>query len=200
MIAPVQQDYAGQIVELGAGNGALTLRLAARCPSARILSYEINPVLAQDVRRRVREAGLESRVQVVADSADHLPTDLQRRGSPKPDYVISGIPLGSLGRTRASRLIEVIAQSLRDEGLYIQFQHSLLDRNKIRARFSRIRTAFVLFNLPPAVVYYAQSSPGTGGAPTGASRSQKHAGARPLRAEAGNLTLAGASGRQPVRG
>ena len=38
MIAPVPATYRGVIVELGAGNGALTLRLAAKCPEARILA------------------------------------------------------------------------------------------------------------------------------------------------------------------
>ena len=48
MIAPVPETYRGQVIELGAGNGALTLRLAARCPEARILACEINPALARD--------------------------------------------------------------------------------------------------------------------------------------------------------
>src|SRR4051794_38454285 len=42
MISPVPEDYRGQIIELGAGSGALTLRLAARCSQARILACEIN--------------------------------------------------------------------------------------------------------------------------------------------------------------
>jgi phospholipid N-methyltransferase len=29
MIAPIPESYCGQVIELGAGNGALTLRLAA---------------------------------------------------------------------------------------------------------------------------------------------------------------------------
>ena len=32
MLAPVPETYSGRIIELGAGNGALTVRLAARCP------------------------------------------------------------------------------------------------------------------------------------------------------------------------
>ena len=40
--------------------------------------------------------------------------------------------------------------------MYIQFQHSLLDRKRIRARFPNTRTAPAFLNFPPAVVYYAQ--------------------------------------------
>jgi phospholipid N-methyltransferase len=46
MIAPVPETYRGQVIELGAGSGALTLGLAARCPETRILACEINPALA----------------------------------------------------------------------------------------------------------------------------------------------------------
>src|ERR1039458_9457022 len=59
MIAPVPTTYAGQIIELGAGNGALTLRLAARCPGARILACEINPALVRDLRSEERRGGKE---------------------------------------------------------------------------------------------------------------------------------------------
>jgi tRNA1(Val) A37 N6-methylase TrmN6 len=57
MIAPVPETYRGQVIELGAGPGALTLQLAARCPEARILACEINPGLARDHRGNLTEAG-----------------------------------------------------------------------------------------------------------------------------------------------
>src|SRR5439155_832387 len=105
MIAPVPENYRGQIVELGAGNGALTLRLAARCPGARILACEINPTLARDNRSNLGLAGLHGRVAVVPDSAEHLLSEMRRRGTEKPDFIISGIPLGNLVRARALSLI-----------------------------------------------------------------------------------------------
>src|SRR5664279_2744195 len=64
MIAPVPETYRGQIIELGAGTGALTLRLAARCPEARILACEINPTLARDHRWNLAGAGLNGRVEL----------------------------------------------------------------------------------------------------------------------------------------
>ena len=79
-----------------------------------------------------------------------------RRGMEKPDFVISGIPLGNLGREKADRLLDDIRQTLGTDGMYIQFQHSLLDRKKIRAKFPNTRTVRAFLNFPPAVVYYAQ--------------------------------------------
>jgi phospholipid N-methyltransferase len=153
MIAPVPETYRGQVIELGAGNGILTLRLAARCPEARILACEINPTLARDHRCNLAEAGLSGRVELFAGSAANLLSEMGQRQ--KPDFVISGIPLGNLGAAKALALIDTIRQTLGEGGMYIQFQHSLLDRKKIRTRFPNLRTVPVFLNFPPAVVYYA---------------------------------------------
>jgi phosphatidylethanolamine/phosphatidyl-N-methylethanolamine N-methyltransferase len=156
MIAPVPAGYRGQILELGPGTGALTLRLAARCPSARILACEINPVLAKHTQETIVKRGLDSRVRVIADSAEHLLSTVGQGGIPTPEFIISGIPLGNLGRERVCALIEAIYQALPANGLYVQFQYSMIDRKKIKTRFAKCRTIPVLLNFPPAVVYYAR--------------------------------------------
>jgi phospholipid N-methyltransferase len=156
MLAPVPEDYCGQVIELGTGSGALTLQLAARCPAARILGCEINPALAHDTRERLRQAGHGGRVEVVSTPAEQVLFGLGRRRKEKPGYIISGIPLGNLGREKAGSLLDAIHRALGAGGMYIQFQHSLLDRKKIRARFPNTRTVPAFLNFPPAVVYYAQ--------------------------------------------
>ena len=156
MIAPVPEGYGGEILELGAGNGALTLRLAARCPEAPITACEINPALAHSTKENLRTAGFNGRVRVVSDAAEHLLSERARTGKDKVEYVISGIPLGNLGRKQTLTLVDLIARALRPGGMYIQFQYSLMDRRKIRQRFSSLRTVPVPLNFPPAVVYYAR--------------------------------------------
>ena len=156
MIAAIPENYSGQIIELGAGNGALTLRLAARCPKARILACEINPALARVNRHNLDTAGINGRVQVVPDSAEHLLSEMDRRGMGKADFVLSGIPLGNLPGDRVLAIVDAVSRALVPGGMYIQFQYSLLDRKRIRARFNTVRTVPVLLNIPPAVVYYAQ--------------------------------------------
>jgi phosphatidylethanolamine/phosphatidyl-N-methylethanolamine N-methyltransferase len=153
MISAVPCDYRGEVIELGAGNGAFTLRLAARCPHATIIACEINSNLAHCNRRNVAAAGLNSRVEVIAGSAEDL---LSEPGRPKVDYIISGVPIGNLGRQKALNLVNAIRDSLTPDGTYVQFQHFIADYKKIRAMFSRVRIAPVLLNIPPAVVYYAQ--------------------------------------------
>jgi phospholipid N-methyltransferase len=156
MLLPIPSGYSGRIVELGAGTGALTLRLAAKCPAARILACEINGSLAQDLQYSLISSGLGHRTQVVSDSAQHLLASITHNSDPPPDFILSGIPLGNMGRDGVLELLGMIRSVLAPGGMYIQFQHSLLDRRKIRKRFSRLRTIPVFLNFPPAVVYYAQ--------------------------------------------
>jgi phospholipid N-methyltransferase len=79
-----------------------------------------------------------------------------RRGLDKADFILSGIPLGTLPGKRTLALINAISGALGPGGMYVQFQYSLMDRKKIRSRFQNLRTVPVLLNFPPAVVYYAQ--------------------------------------------
>ncbi len=156
MIAPVPRSYHGRVIELGAGTGALTLRLAARCPQARIVACEINSTLARHMRWTMASATLTGRVDIVLDSAEHLLAQLGRNTSRLPDFIISGIPLGNLRREAVLNLVEAISRALAPGGMYIQFQYSLIDRKKIKQKFSRLNTVPVFLNFPPAVVYYAR--------------------------------------------
>jgi len=156
MIAPVPATYCGKIIELGAGTGALTFRLASRCPQARILSCEINPALAQGLQNHLDSAGLSRRVEVFNGSAARLFSETVQGADEPSDFIISGIPLANLGRQEALALVKTIHRTLRVGGVYIQFQHSLLDRKKIKVSFPRLRTVPAFFNFPPAFVYIAQ--------------------------------------------
>jgi phospholipid N-methyltransferase len=156
MIAPVPKGYDGRIIELGPGSGPLTVRLAGRCPKARILACEINPTLARICRENVAAAGLDDRVEVVVDSAERVLEEVSKKGN-RPDFVISGIPLGNLKREDTVALVQRIKDSLAPDGMYIQFQYSLIDRKTIRSRFPRVRTVPAFLNFPPAFVYYART-------------------------------------------
>ncbi len=156
MLVPIPPTYRGRIVELGAGTGALTRRLAARCPRATILACEINPELARDLAYNLAAASLTRRVQVISDSAEHLLARLDRARGESPDFILSGIPLGNLDRHRVLDLVGAIHHALAPGGMYIQFQYSLLDRKKIKSLFTNLRTVPAFLNIPPAFVYYAQ--------------------------------------------
>jgi phosphatidylethanolamine/phosphatidyl-N-methylethanolamine N-methyltransferase len=162
MLSPIPEDYAGHCIELGTGCGALTLRLAAKCPKARITACEINPVLARDTRRLLQSQGFDQQVHVVNQPAEDLLAQVAAENGPKPDFVISGIPLATLSDEATCTLLNAIREALPEGGMYIQFQHSLLDKNRIRCRFAQFRSTPVFRNVPPAVVYYARKESGGG--------------------------------------
>ncbi|MFI5280306.1 MAG: class I SAM-dependent methyltransferase [Gemmatimonadales bacterium] len=155
MIAPVPTNYAGTLLELGTGIGALTLRLAERCRQARIVAWEINPDLARQARLNLDQAGVGDRVELINGSATDLIADMRRRGMAAADFVISGVPLANLGKARSESLIGAAFEALGSGGMYVQFQHSTHHQEAIKARFDALRTVTVLLNIPPAVVYYA---------------------------------------------
>lgn len=155
MLAPVRSDFAGRIVELGTGTAPLTVRLVAKCPKARLVGCEINPVLAERARQNLARAGINGNVKVHAMSAQELLAQLRSGKDPLPQYVISGLPLGNLARGVVLDLLHAIKAVLAPKGMFIQVQHFLVDRRKVRAIFSEVRTVPVLRNLPPAFVYYA---------------------------------------------
>lgn len=156
MISPIPKNYTGEIVELGPGTGALTLRLAHRCPKARILACEINREFARDLRAILDRSGINGQVKVMSEPAEEVLYRLGANGHRKPDFIVSGIPLGNVPRAETISLINAIRKALSPGGLYIQFQYSLLDRRKIQDSFGGVRTVPVLLNLPPAFVYYAR--------------------------------------------
>jgi 23S rRNA (adenine-N6)-dimethyltransferase len=75
-----------RIVEIGAGQGALTLPLAEA--GARVTAIERDPVWARQLRGRLQRAGLGDRVRVIC-------TDFRRFVPPTAPYrVVSNAPFG----------------------------------------------------------------------------------------------------------
>jgi len=155
MVAPIPEGFKGRIVELGTGTGCLTLRLAARCPEARIVSCDINPVLAEDARQNLLRAGVNGNVKVLTAPAQELLRQILNGERERPRYVVSALPLGNLGKQTVLSLIDSIKALLPDDGMFIQVQCFMADRKHVRNAFPKMRTEMVLLNVPPAFVYYA---------------------------------------------
>jgi phospholipid N-methyltransferase len=155
MIAPVPRTYRGLVLELGSGTGSLTVRLAARCPHARIVACELNPVLAADTRRNLDRAGINGQVQVRARPAQDLLKEMFGRADERPGYVISALPLGNLRKDAVAELLQTISTMLSPDGVFVQAQHFLVDLRNVRKAFKHVRTVPILRNIPPVFVYYA---------------------------------------------
>lgn len=159
---------ADTVVELGAGTGPFTRRIAEHVkPDALVLVFEIDPALAQQLQPRV------PRVRVVNDSAEHLSRYLSEAGRSSADAILSGLPWANFSRDLQERLLRAVVQGLRPGGRFATFAYvpaaQLPPGRRFRALlescFSRVeRTRIIYRNFPPAFVYRCTAQGGPGGA------------------------------------
>ena len=136
------------IVELGAGLGRITRMLCEKLPAnAELLCFEREPAFARRLKGRFRSP----RVQVIQDDARNLKQHLLGRGHEYADCIVSAVPLNN---PWGQDFLDRIAPCLRPGGKLIQVsmaRGSIFDRD-----FDRVKTDFVLWNLPPERVTVCQ--------------------------------------------
>ncbi len=135
------------VVELGAGNGAVTKSLLTYLPPDGQLScYEIN----QEFIKLLKDNVDDLRLSVLERSALEISNDFATNSV---DMVVSCLPMALFKDSMKQELMEAIHKSLKPNGLFIQYQYSLKDRKFINQYFSRNKLKFVLRNVPPAFIY-----------------------------------------------
>lgn len=150
MLKRVEMKPGVIIVELGAGTGAFTRMILERLPAdGRLVIFEINPVLAGHLRRNI----IDSRVVILEADAVLIVDELRELNISKPDYIISGIPIGNMKPSSRLLLLSAIHDSLDENGMYIQFQYFLASLVAIRKLFHTKIIGYEYRNFPPAFVY-----------------------------------------------
>ena len=148
MLKPINFKNAKVIVELGAGDGVLTIEILTKMqPDARLLCFEINPEFCKVLKEIDDE-----RFFLIEDSAEKLEAHLRRMGIKEVDYIISGIPFVALPDEMAYSIVHGCHKVLKIAGLYIQFHYSTLIKRMYQHIFGNVDVNFVARNLPPAFV------------------------------------------------
>lgn len=146
MLATIDFDRARTIVELGPGLGPITRELLRRMgPGSTVIAFEMS-------KRFCDELNKIGDPRLVVRNVSALDME-QLIDAGKADYVISGLPLSTLGREFTKKLCATIANVLSPDGQYIQFQYSPLSYFFLRSYFRKVSIGFTLFNIPPAFVY-----------------------------------------------
>jgi phosphatidylethanolamine/phosphatidyl-N-methylethanolamine N-methyltransferase len=148
-------DGRPRVVEVGAGTGVFTRALLDRgVPSAQLLVVEINPELAEFLRRRFPG------VAVACADARHLDVLAADHGllaDGKLDAVVSGLGMLTMSSELRCDILRAAFAALGENGRFIQFTYgpkSPVRRRELEALGLRARRAgFALRNLPPATVY-----------------------------------------------
>jgi phosphatidylethanolamine/phosphatidyl-N-methylethanolamine N-methyltransferase len=146
------------IVELGPGEGVHTREILRRMhPDSRLFLIELDPVLAEHVRR---EFASDPRVEVITTDAAQIRAELTKRGIDYCDYVISGIPFSMFDVPTKRRILNAVYEALAPTPLaaFVIYQctHEL---KKHATMFPRVTSEYCLFNLPPifVTVYHKQA-------------------------------------------
>ncbi len=143
------------IAEYGPGEGVHSREIARRMSAdSKLLLFELDPAFCRDLKRQF--AG-DPRVHVVNGDAARLPEELEHRGIPHCDYILSGIPFSILEIKKKRALLEKTYEALADGGSFIIYQVT----NELRQHatlFHRADSEYFLQNIPPMFITVFQKT------------------------------------------
>src|SRR5256885_8918734 len=118
LLQPIDWDQARVIVEYGPGVGGITGEILRRMrPDARLIAIEMNPEFVKFLRKTL----VDERFQVVEASAADVRDIMQKFGHSKADYIISGIPLGSMPQAVREPILRNTCEALAAGGAFLGF-------------------------------------------------------------------------------
>jgi phospholipid N-methyltransferase len=156
LLQPIDWDKAQVIVEYGPGVGGITAEILRRMrPDARLIAIEMNPEFVSFLRKTL----VDERFQVVEASAADVRDIMQKFGHSKADYIISGIPLGSMPQAVREPILRNTCEALATGGSFLVFQFTTRVLPDLNRFFRYVRRKFEPLNILPAHLFFCQ--PGT---------------------------------------
>jgi phospholipid N-methyltransferase len=156
LLQPIDWEKARVIVEYGPGVGGITAEILRRMrPDARLIAIETNPEFVSFLRKSL----VDERFHVAEASAAAVKEILQQLGYSKADYIISGIPLGSLPQPIRQDIIRNTCEALAPDGSFLVYQFTTRALPDLRRIFGYVKRKFEPLNVLPAHLFFCQ--PGT---------------------------------------
>jgi phospholipid N-methyltransferase len=138
------------IAEYGPGEGVHSREIARRMgPDAQLLLFELDPAFSRDLERQFAD---DSRVHVINGDAARLPGELEKRGIPHCDYILSGIPFSILKIDKKLALLQKTHQALTSNGRFIIYQVTNELKQHASPIFEEAESEYFLQNIPPMFV------------------------------------------------
>ncbi|GHV29981.1 methyltransferase [Synergistales bacterium] len=136
----------GCLIELGAGTGPVTEALLRRGISRdKLIIVEKSEALAQCLKERFNGA------TVLCCGAEEISSKI-KLSSPVA-AIVSSLPFRSLPADVSAAIMSEVGRILAPGGLFVQFTYALLGEMPfITADFRKLRSRFILRNVPPAKV------------------------------------------------
>jgi phospholipid N-methyltransferase len=147
--AKIDFNKARVIAEYGPGEGVHTRQIARRMhPDAKLLIFELDAAFSRDLERQFAD---DPRILVFNRDASALPEELQRRGLPPCDYILSGIPFSILNIDKKRSLLQKTHDALAPDGSFIIYQVT----NELKQHatvFGHAESEYFLQNIPPMFI------------------------------------------------
>jgi len=157
VLEPIDWHRARVIVEYGPGVGTFTGEILRRMhKDAHLVAIETN----QSFVRFLPTSLPDPRLHVVHDSAARVQSVLQRLGLPQANYIISGIPLGSMPEPERADIVAQSRAALEPGGAFLVYQFTSRVLPVLQRTFSDVRRSFERRNLPPAQLFVCATGSG----------------------------------------
>ena len=158
LVAEIDIEAPGVVVELGPGTGRVTQALlAAGVEPEQLVAIERNAAFCRMLRQRFPG------IRIVPGEARSLSAVLQGLGIEEVKAVASSLPLLSMKRADRRAILSEIAGVLQENGVLVQYTYGMAPPvpRQLRAELGVIgeRTNWVVANLPPASVWRYRRNP-----------------------------------------
>src|SRR5690348_10655148 len=153
LLQPIDWERARVIVEYGPGVGGITAEILRRMrPDARLVAIEMNPEFVRFLRKNL----VDERFHVVEASAADVKEIMQKLGFTKADYIISGIPLGSMPSQVREPILRNTCEALSPGGAFLVFQFTTRVLPDLNRFFRYVKRKFEPLNILPAHLFFCQ--------------------------------------------
>lgn len=150
MIDNIDFEKAKCIIEYGPGTGVFTEKIISRVTNDTIVVLiELNKEFCDMLKDLY---GYKENIIIVNDSAENIDSIVKEHLIKEVDYVISGLPFGSLPKDVSKSILKKTSNMLKNKGKFITFQYTLFKVKFINKFFDKINHNRVLANFPPAHV------------------------------------------------
>src|SRR3569833_1749175 len=151
VLEPIDWRRASVIVEYGPGVGTITGEILKRMrPDAKLIIIEMN----RELVRFLREAFNDARLVVIDGSAANVRGILTETGHANAEYIISGIPLGSMPIQVREHIVRETKEALAPGGAFIVYQFTSRVLPELQRVFEVVKRGREWLNVLPAHLFF----------------------------------------------
>lgn len=156
VLEPIDWARADILVEYGPGVGTITGEILTRMRAdAKLIIIEMN----RELVRFLRETFNDPRLVVIEGSAANVRKILAEHGYDGADYIISGIPLGSMPVAVREHIVRETKEALAPGGAFIVYQFTSRVLPELQRVFEVVKRGREWLNVLPAHLFFCAAAP-----------------------------------------